>query len=161
MRVRLASYCRATSASTAPCTSRRICCLTHCASHCAPCQPLLRAFSGWIPSPPPSTPPVQQPSGLNQIDDCKFLISWVAEANSPLPDELENCSSQGHNLALTVLHVPTSLDRFSYDASNQTNLSRIKRFPGSHVDYRGTSLIRKRHPLGLYTRTMPRDIWWP
>ena len=27
--------------------------------------------------------------------------------------------------------------------------------------YRGTSLITKRHPLGPYTRTMPRDIWWP
>ena len=41
-------YCRTTSASTAPCTSRRICCPTHCASQCAPCQPLLRAFFGWI-----------------------------------------------------------------------------------------------------------------
>jgi len=27
--------------------------------------------------------------------------------------------------------------------------------------YRGTLLIRNRHPLGPYTRTMPRDIWWP
>ena len=27
--------------------------------------------------------------------------------------------------------------------------------------YRGTSLIRKRLPLGPYTRTMPRDMWWP
>ena len=26
--------------------------------------------------------------------------------------------------------------------------------------YRGTSLMRKRPPLGPYTRTMPRDIWW-
>ena len=24
-----------------------------CADYCAPCQPLLRAFSGWIRSPPP------------------------------------------------------------------------------------------------------------
>ena len=45
---RLVFYCRTTSASTAPCTSRRTCCPTHCASYCAPCQPLLRAFSGWI-----------------------------------------------------------------------------------------------------------------
>ena len=27
--------CRTTSASTAPCTPRRMCCLTHCASYCA------------------------------------------------------------------------------------------------------------------------------
>jgi len=42
---RLVFYCRTTSASTAPCTSRSMCCLTHCASYCAPCQPLLRWFS--------------------------------------------------------------------------------------------------------------------
>ena len=30
--------CRTTSASTAPYTSRRMCCPTHCASHRAPCQ---------------------------------------------------------------------------------------------------------------------------
>ena len=49
---RLVFYCRTTSASnrttsasTAPCTSRRMCYPTHCASYCAPCQPLLRACS--------------------------------------------------------------------------------------------------------------------
>jgi len=52
---RLVCYCRTTSASTAPRTSRRMCCPTHCASYCAPCQPLLRAFSGWIRSPPPTS----------------------------------------------------------------------------------------------------------
>ena len=41
-----------TSASTAPFISRMVCCPTHCASYCAPCQPLLRAFSGWIRSQP-------------------------------------------------------------------------------------------------------------
>jgi len=51
---RLVFYCRTTSASTAPCTPRRMCCPTHCASYCAPCQPLLRAFSGWIRAPPPT-----------------------------------------------------------------------------------------------------------
>ena len=45
---RLVFYCRTTSASTAPCTSRRMCCPTHCANNCAPCQPLVRAFSGWM-----------------------------------------------------------------------------------------------------------------
>ena len=39
---------------TAICTSRGICCPTHCASYCGPCQPLLRAFPGWIRSPQPT-----------------------------------------------------------------------------------------------------------
>ena len=26
--------------------------------------------------------------------------------------------------------------------------------------YRGTSLIRKRPPLGPYNRAMPRALWW-
>ena len=51
---RLVFYCRTTSVSTAPCKSRRMFCPTHRASYCAPCQPLLRAFSGWIRSPPPT-----------------------------------------------------------------------------------------------------------
>ena len=36
---RLVFYCRTTSASTAPCTSRRMCCPTHCACYCAPSVP--------------------------------------------------------------------------------------------------------------------------
>ena len=54
LRWRLVSYCRTTSASTAPCTSRRMCCPTHCASYCAPCQSLLQAISKWSRSPPSS-----------------------------------------------------------------------------------------------------------
>ena len=50
--MRLVVRCRTTSASTAPCIPRRICCLTHCASYCAMCQPLLRAFPRWMRSPP-------------------------------------------------------------------------------------------------------------
>jgi len=34
------TLCRTTSASTASCPSRWMCCLTHCASYSAPCQPL-------------------------------------------------------------------------------------------------------------------------
>jgi len=43
---RLVFYCRTTSASTAPCTSRRMCCPTHCASYCA-CIELRCAFNAW------------------------------------------------------------------------------------------------------------------
>ena len=53
-------YCQTTSAITAPCTYRRMCYPTHCTTHCAPCQPLLRPFSGWIRTPPPTTR-VQEP----------------------------------------------------------------------------------------------------
>jgi hypothetical protein len=28
------------------------------------------------------------------------------------------------------------------------------------LTYRGTSLIRKRTPLGTYSRAMPRALWW-
>jgi len=49
---RLVFDCRTTSASTSPCPSIRMCCPTHCASYCAPCQPLLRAFSGLVRCPP-------------------------------------------------------------------------------------------------------------
>ena len=51
---RLVFHCRTTSASTAPYTSRMMCCPTHCGNYCASCQPLLRAFSGWIRSLPPT-----------------------------------------------------------------------------------------------------------
>ena len=40
-----------------------MCCPTHCASYCGPCQALLRALSGSIRSPPP-TVSVTPPKGL-------------------------------------------------------------------------------------------------
>ena len=32
--------------------------------------------------------------------------------------------------------------------------------PGYEPPYRATSLIRNRHPVGPYSRTMPRLLWW-
>jgi len=69
----LVFYCRTTSASTAPCTSRSMCCPTHCASYCAPCLPLLRAFFGWIRSPSPTT----HQSAL--VDDRKLVRMRLAD----------------------------------------------------------------------------------
>ena len=46
---RLVIYCQTTSVSAAH--------ATHCATNCTPCRPLLRAFSGWIRTPPPTTLP--------------------------------------------------------------------------------------------------------
>jgi hypothetical protein len=42
---KLMFYCRRTSARTAPCTSRRMCCPTHCASYCADLASILRMDS--------------------------------------------------------------------------------------------------------------------
>jgi len=50
------------------------------------------------------------------------------------------------DLAVTVLHVPYSLD-----SGVQQSLKR---------DYRGTSLIRNRPPIVPYSRAMPRALWW-
>jgi len=33
--------------------------------------------------------------------------------------------------------------------------------PQAERAYRGTSLVRNRHPVGPYSRTMPRLLWWP
>jgi hypothetical protein len=43
---RLIIYCQTTSVSAAH--------APHCATYCTPCRPLIRAFSGWILTPPPT-----------------------------------------------------------------------------------------------------------
>jgi len=45
-RERLVIYCQTTGVSVAH--------ATHCATYCTPCRPLIRAFSGWIRTPPPT-----------------------------------------------------------------------------------------------------------
>ena len=45
-RQRLIIHCQTTSVSAAH--------ATHCATYCTPCRPLIRAFSGWILTPPPT-----------------------------------------------------------------------------------------------------------
>ena len=41
-------WCLIAEQPPAPRPSRRMCCPSHCAGYCAPCQSLLRAFSGWM-----------------------------------------------------------------------------------------------------------------
>ena len=48
--------------------SRKMCCPTHCANNCAPCQPLLRAFSEWIRSPTHTGSAPPRRSSLTQIN---------------------------------------------------------------------------------------------
>jgi len=88
-RERLVCYCPKTSASTAPCTSRRMCCPTHCTSYYAPCQPLGRAFSGWIRSSPP-TQQERRHSYPHQHDHAPTPCGFVLGTKTP-------CSStKGH-----------------------------------------------------------------
>ena len=89
---RMVSYCRPTSASTAPCTPRRMCCPMHCASYCAPRKPLLRAYSGWIRSPPPtahSKPPLRysklQNPNCSRRKVCFLYQDWYFIADQPAP----------------------------------------------------------------------------
>ena len=56
-------------------------------------------------------------------------------------------ASQGRNLALTVLYVPSLLDR-----DQKVSPSR-----GKHM---GTSLIRRHPLLAPHRRAMPRAVWW-
>jgi len=53
---KLVFYCRTTSVITVPCTFRGMCCPALFATYCAPCHPLLRAFSGWVRSPTSTIP---------------------------------------------------------------------------------------------------------
>ena len=104
---RLVFYCRATSASTAPCTSRRMCCLTHCASYCAPCQPPLRAFSGWIRSPPPTGP---RSTGMTRAYPQVWERSW---SNYKLGRSLDGSSPGPASSATTPImnNTPTTVGR--------------------------------------------------
>jgi len=51
IRERLVIYCQPTSIRTAH--------ASHRATYCTPCRPLIRAFSGWITSPPPTVDSTQ------------------------------------------------------------------------------------------------------
>ena len=96
---RLVFHCRTISASTAPCAFRRICCSTHCASYCAPCQPLLRVFSGWTQYPHPTAILASDSHAL-----CRARGEQLTVFRGLLPE----CQNQ--NLVLTVLSVPNSLN---------------------------------------------------
>ena len=58
-------------------------------------------------------------------------------------------------------HIPTvgsQGEAFSYERGTPVALR--LRIPGAAGIYRGTSLFRKRSPLGPYRRPLPRVVWW-
>jgi hypothetical protein len=89
---RLVIYCQTTGASAAH--------ATHCATYCTPCRPLIRAFSGWIRTPPPTGRAISPRRGVLEreffIDNllvrvhrcfwCTGLAPW--EFESPFPGSL-------------------------------------------------------------------------
>jgi len=92
-RERLVFYCRTTSANTAPCTSRRMCCPAHCARYCAPCQTLLRAFPGWIRSPPPTVlddPPHNPRPRTAPRDRHRRSLEWKNVQRDPHRDKWDS-----------------------------------------------------------------------
>jgi len=57
--------------------------------------------------------------------------------------------------------VPVEVEDEGLDLTRRADSTDV----GSHFmdrarGYRGTSLIRNRHPVGPYSRTMPRLLWW-
>ena len=159
---KLVSYCRTTSASTAPCTSRRMCCPTHCARYCAPCQPLVRAFAGWIRSPPP---------------DCLsrgcLPVCFRAKMRQSLRFSLFSPERKGQHLALTVLCVPCSLARGVLDHAcrkierngfDRNPTGRVRACQGalaSSTASRGGPIPRFCPEAGLSPSSVPRRAYPP
>ena len=89
---------------------------------------------------PAPTPPSGQPGGNN------------------LNDSNDVCTKDGHNMALTVLFEPSSLD--SQHPPPRGQLEPATATPKVRT-CRGTSLLRNSAPLGPFSRTMPKAIWLP
>ena len=62
-------------------------------------------------------------------------------------------------LGLRVRKKKTKTPIASQNAVFVTTRNPAKRDRASHF-YRGTSIIRDSAPLGAYSRTMPRTLWW-
>ena len=44
---------------------------------------------------------------------------------------------------------------------NKEEYEKNRLLPAREMHYRGTPLISKSLPVGHYSRTMPRALWWP
>ena len=167
---KLIFYCRTTSASTAPCTSRRMCCPTHCATYCAPSQPLLRVISGWIRSPPFCNGAFSMMQGLAVLSR-SLTLGWCYQTWGDNISVLSDCiglpadyntDNSGHKeLSRGETHVSVCPCSFML-VQHSVRLSSTKCAPLSArrivSPCRGTSLIRPpppQHPtvascLGAY-----------
>ena len=60
---------------------------------------------------------------------------------------------------LTQVVMLDQLERGNEDPLTDDNVKEVLPLP-QLTDYRGTSLIRNSAPLGPYSRSMPRALWW-
>ena len=104
---RLVSYCQTTGVSAAH--------ATHCATYCTACRPLLRAFPGWIRTPPPTLFSVSCPFRpfRSAHEPLSLVMSLVALSLSlPLPLSLP--------LSLSLAHTHTHTHGLSLTHTGQT-----------------------------------------
>ena len=139
-------YCQTTSASTAPCTSRRMCCPAHCAIYCAPYQPLFRDFfGGFISTSYTSHAPYRCLAKMENTRQSMLdagLGFWISGESAEHDSRCVICPPRTRHtlepLAWYWSHWPGRL--FNRICPPALCTSSNRDF------YRGTSLIRKRPP---------------
>ena len=125
---RLVFHCRTTSASTAPCTSRWMCCPVHRASYCGPYQPLLRAFSGWIRYPPPTEGPAWGYPMLVLGAVCSFLEPFCGNLSPKIDKVSEELTLKYPHEEPCVVGLHTWRQAVSASERSQDKLKGIKDF---------------------------------
>jgi hypothetical protein len=115
------------SASTAPCTSSRMCCPAHCASYCALCQALLRSFSGWIRSPPPAVVlySLESGRGTDLFDDLARVVDEHRAVDYPVAHHAHLQQALWFRLSVGVAAQMEKGLHETSDYSPRTLLSRI------------------------------------
>jgi len=136
-RERLVIYCQTSSVSAAH--------ATHCATYCTPCQPLLRAFSGWIITPPPTTPREQEARRSRSGPACRLSLPMDRTRRGSYLRLIDSCITQ------LKAQGPSRTCNESKEEKKKTRRARKQgSYRGTSLirngSYRGTSLIR--NPLG-------------
>ena len=136
-RQRLVIYCRTTSVSAAH--------ATHCATFCTPCQPLLRAFPGWIRSPPPSIWPEHRVWCAFQVDAGTTHIQHIYSTYVFNIFIQHIYSTYLYNIFIRWSHL-LLLSPPRDGPEPRLAAQGVQHFTQCFHQYRGTSLIRKCPP---------------
>ena len=94
----------------------------------------------------------QSPKGVFIGDHAGLVINTFSGS---LWRQMPSSSLRMKKVRRTEGPVPNSAMRTS-----DTSTSHLRRGARDNDGYRGTSLIRKHHFPGPYSRTMPRLLWW-
>ena len=117
---------------------------------------------------PPEMPFSLRPTGTRSGGSCRAIGKQLETCQAPLHE------SQGQNLALLSIMCrirsgaapvgvgprESSTEPWSPAATPQSHQGSCAYTVVYGRPCRGTSLIRKPHPVGPYSRTMPRALWW-